>query len=96
MADAKRNNKAFVTPPATRSVESPVDMLTHEHYQQSDLFKKIAELSQDYTVPEGVDGMLKDSFSVLKEFEINLHRHLHLENNILFPKALKLEKELTA
>jgi regulator of cell morphogenesis and NO signaling len=94
MADAKKNNKEFVKPPATKSVESPVDMLTHEHYRQSDLFQKIAELSQDYTSPEGTDGTLKDSLQLLKEFELNLHKHLHLENNILFPKALKLEKEL--
>jgi regulator of cell morphogenesis and NO signaling len=96
MADAKKNNREFVRPPATRSVESPVDMLTHEHYQQSDLFQKIAEVSQDYTLPDGVDGTFMDSLRLLKEFEINLHKHLHLENNILFPKSLKLEKELTA
>jgi regulator of cell morphogenesis and NO signaling len=96
MADAKKNNKEFVRPPATRSVESPVDMLTHEHYQQSDLFQKIAEISQEYTLPDGADGTFTDSLRLLKEFEINLHKHLHLENNILFPKALKLEKELTA
>jgi regulator of cell morphogenesis and NO signaling len=96
MADAEKNNKTFVRPPATRSVESPGDMLTHEHYQQSDLFQQIAEISQDYTSPDGVNGAFKDSLSLLKEFELNLHRHLHLENNILFPKALKLEKELTA
>lgn len=96
MADAEKNHKEFVKPSATRSVESPVDMLTHEHYKQSDLFQKIAELSQDYTSPEGVNGMFKDTLQLLKEFELNLHKHLHLENNILFPKALKLEKELTA
>ena len=96
MADAEKNNKAFVKPPATRSVEGPVDMLTHEHHQQSDLFLQIAEISQHYTVPENTDAALKDSLSLLKEFEINLHQHLHLENNILFPKALQLEKELTA
>ena len=96
MADAKKNNKEFVRPSATKSVESPVDMLTHEHYQQSELFQKIAEISQNYILPDGVDGSIKDSLHLLKEFEINLHKHLHLENNILFPKALKLEKELTA
>jgi len=95
MADAKKNNKEFVRPRATKSVESPVDMLTHEHHQQSDLFQKIAELSHDYTSPERVGGTLKDSLLLLKEFELNLHQHLHLENNILFPKALELEKELT-
>ncbi|MGN6268023.1 MAG: DUF542 domain-containing protein [Ginsengibacter sp.] len=90
MADAKKNNKEFVTPRATKSVESPVQMLTHEHHQQSDLFQKIAGLTSDYTSPEEMD-----SLHFLKEFEIQLHQHLHLENNILFPKALKLEKELT-
>lgn len=94
MADAKKNNKEFVRPSATKSVESPVAMLTHEHHQQSDLFQQIAALSHDYTSPQGVDGVFKDSLDLLKEFELNLHKHLHLENNILFPKALKLEKEL--
>jgi regulator of cell morphogenesis and NO signaling len=47
-------------------------------------------------LPDGADGTFTDSLRLLKEFEINLHKHLHLENNILFPKALKLEKELTA
>ena len=66
-----------------------------EHHQQSDLFQKIAGLSHDYTSPEEADGTLQDSLHLLKEFELKLHQHLHLENNILFPKALKLEKELT-
>jgi regulator of cell morphogenesis and NO signaling len=95
MADAKKNDKEFVTPRATKSVESPVDMLTHEHHQQSHLLQKIAELSHDYT-SQGVDSTFQDSLRLLKEFELKLHQHLHLENNILFPKALKLEKELTA
>lgn len=94
MADAEKNNKEFLRPRATKSVESPVDMLTQEHHQQSDLFVKIGELSHDYTSPDVVDD-IKESLDLLKEFEINLHRHLHLENNILFPKALKLEKKLT-
>jgi len=96
MADAKKINKAFVRPPATKSVESPVDMLTHEHHQQSDLFQKMVELSHHYTSSEGADGVIADSLRLLKEFELNLHKHLHLENNILFPKALSLEKDLTA
>lgn len=95
MADAKKNNKEFVRPRATKSVESPVDMLTHEHHQQGDLFQQIAGLSQDYASPEDVDDTIKDSLRLLKEFELNLHKHLHLENNILFPKALEMEKELT-
>lgn len=94
MADAKKNNKEFIKPRATKSVESPVDMLTHEHTRQGETFQKIAELSHDYTSPEP-DGTSKETLEFLKEFEINLHKHLHLENNILFPKAIGLEKELT-
>ena len=95
MADAEKNNKPFTRPSATKSVESPVDMLTHEHFQQSELFQQINELSKGYTSAAGVDAT-KEILHLLKEFEINLHRHLHLENNILFPKALNLEKKLTA
>jgi regulator of cell morphogenesis and NO signaling len=95
MADAKKNNKEFVRPPATKSVENPVDMLTHEHHQQSDLFEQMAVLSHDYTSRQDADQTIKDALRLLKEFELNLHKHLHLENNILFPKALQLEKELT-
>lgn len=95
MADAKKNNKEFIKPRATKSVESPVDMLTHEHTLQGEIFQRIAELTRDYTSPDLADTF-KETLGLLKEFEINLHKHLHLENNILFPKALRLEKELTA
>lgn len=95
MADAKKNNKEFIKPRATKSVESPVDMLTHEHTLQGEIFQRIAELSQHYTTWD-LDGTCKKILDLLKEFEINLHKHLHLENNILFPKAIRLEKELTA
>lgn len=95
MADAKKNNKEFVKPRATKSVESPVEMLTHEHTLQSEIFQRMAELSGHYTSPNP-EGTLTETLDLLKEFEINLHKHLHLENNILFPKALRLEKELMA
>lgn len=93
MADAKRNNKEFIRPRATRSVENPIEMLTHEHTEQGEIFEKIEKLTQNYTYP-GSDGPCKETLKLLKEFEIKLHQHLHLENNILFPKALRLEKEL--
>ena len=55
----------------------------------------IAGLSQHY-IHEDVEDSFREILRLLKEFEMDLHRHLHLENNILFPKALKLEQELTA
>jgi len=95
MADAFRNNKAFVRPPMTKSAERPVDMLTHEHTKQGEDYKRIVELTKDYFIPSGADEDYKELIKLLKEFEANLHKHLHLENNILFPKAIIMDKEMT-
>jgi len=94
MADAKKNNKTFVRPPATKSVENPVDMLMHEHTNQAAALRKIGNMTGEYKAPGYADNSLKETLNILKEMEVDLHKHIHLENNILFPKALKLDKEL--
>ena len=57
-------------------------------------YGKIAQLSNDYTPPADACGTYKVAFSLLKEFENDLHTHIHLENNILFPKAAQLETKI--
>jgi len=94
MADAQKNNKEFVAPPLTKSAENPVNMLTHDHQEQGKAFETIRTLTRNYTPAEDALGAYKKALLMLQEFESNLHQHLHLENNILFPKALVLEKEL--
>lgn len=94
MADAKNNQKPFIRPPMTKSAENPVSMLTHEHQDQGETFKKIAVLCEGYIFSEAASTGHKGVLNHLKDFEIKLHRHIHLENNILFPKALQLDKEL--
>ncbi len=79
-----------------KSVENPVNMMTHEHDDQGDAFKKISELSDDYTPPSDACNTYKVTFGLLQEFEDDLHKHIHLENNILFPKAVQKEKEVAA
>ncbi|MBW7891261.1 MAG: DUF542 domain-containing protein [Chitinophagaceae bacterium] len=94
MADAKNNQKPFVRPPMTKSAENPVNMLTHEHQDQGETFKKIASLCREYKLPETVSKEHQEIIQHLKDFDEKLHLHIHLENNILFPKALQLDKEL--
>lgn len=94
MADAKNNQKPFVRPPMTKSAENPVNILTHEHQDQGETFKKIAALCEGYIFSEDASADHKEVLNHLKDFEIKLHQHIHLENNILFPKALLLDKEL--
>lgn len=77
------------------TVENPVAMMEHEHDAEGDRFRKIAALCNDYTPPADACNTYKVTFAKLQEFEEDLHRHIHLENNILFPKAIELERKLT-
>ncbi len=76
------------------TVRNPIAMMETEHDSAGDNFKKIAELSNNYTPPEYACNTYKVLYAKLKEFEDDLHKHIHLENNILFPKAIKLEQKL--
>lgn len=95
MVKVKENNENLKEIPAKR-VDDPVHLLTEEHTEQGAIFKQIAQLSQNYRIPADGCHSYKVTFDLLKEFEQDLHKHIHLENNILFPKALKLKEELTA
>jgi regulator of cell morphogenesis and NO signaling len=69
-------------------------MMMHEHDAEGDRFRRISELTNDYTPPADACGTYKVTFALLKEFEEDLHLHIHIENNIIFPKSIKLEAEL--
>lgn len=76
------------------TVQNPIQMMMQEHENEGERFRKIAALSNDYNPPADACNTYKVAFSLLQEFEEDLHRHIHLENNILFPKAKILEKQL--
>ncbi|HCS20261.1 MAG TPA: iron-sulfur cluster repair di-iron protein [Bacteroidetes bacterium] len=76
------------------SVQSPVAMMEEEHEFVGVRMEKIRSLSKDYALPSDACASYTLLFNMLKEFEEDLHLHIHLENNILFPKALALEKVL--
>lgn len=76
------------------SVENPIKMMEEEHDEAGAIMRRIAELSSNYAPPQGACNTYRAFYAKLEEFEQDLHQHIHLENNILFPKSLKLEKEL--
>jgi regulator of cell morphogenesis and NO signaling len=78
------------------TVENPIAMMMQEHDAEGERFRKIAELSNNYTPPADGCNTYKVTFAMLQEFEQDLHKHIHLENNILFKKAIQLEKEFSA
>lgn len=76
------------------SVQNPIKVMVSEHEIAGDIFREIAFLSHQYTPPEWACNTFKALYAKLEEFEQDLHIHVHLENNILFPKAIKIEKSL--
>ena len=74
-------------------VENPVAKMVHEHEAAGKLLRHMRELSNGYTFPEGACASYKALYWALAEFERDLHRHVHLENNILFPRAIEMEQE---
>ena len=73
------------------TVKNPVRMMSLEHDQAGDLLKAIRQASNHFSLPEGVCISYKTLYQALEEFEQDLHRHIHLENNILFPRAVEVE-----
>lgn len=94
MALAIKNNQN-IQQPDFRTVDNPIAMLKHDHEAEGDLFAKISELTSNYTPPNDACETYKVTFAMLKEYEQDLHKHIHLENNILFHKAKELEERFS-
>lgn len=88
----KENSQFF--PPPFGTIQNPIRMMEFEHTNAGDALQQIRELSNNYSHPADACDTFKALYSELKEFEEDLHKHIHLENNILFPKSITLEAEL--
>lgn len=73
------------------SVENPIRMMEREHLEAGAQLREIRRLTSDYTPPPDGCTTYRVCFEELAHFERDLHRHVHLENNILFPRAVQLE-----
>jgi len=92
MVKTKESN-GVLSQPSFGTVSNPIAMMMQEHENEGDRFREIAALTNNYTAPADGCTTYKVAFAMLDEFEQDLHKHIHLENNILFPKAVILEEE---
>ncbi|NTS42301.1 iron-sulfur cluster repair di-iron protein [Flavisolibacter sp. BT320] len=76
------------------SLSEPVKMMEEEHEAAGGILDALQKLTNGYTAPDGACNSFQFLYKKLKALDEDLHQHIHLENNILFPKALALEKEL--
>lgn len=73
------------------SVRNPINMMEMEHEMAANAMDELREVTDNYAVPSDACASYRLLFKQLQEFEDDLHIHVHLENNILFPKAVELE-----
>jgi regulator of cell morphogenesis and NO signaling len=75
------------------TVNNPVRMMTTEHDRAGELLRAMRTVTGDYAVPGNACASYRALYRALPEFEADLHQHIHLENNILFPRAVELETQ---
>jgi regulator of cell morphogenesis and NO signaling len=75
-------------------LEGPIRVMIMEHESAGALLKEMREITGNYLLPHDACASYSLLFKMLDEFENDLHTHIHLENNILFPKTEKLESEI--
>lgn len=88
---AAANAHTSVEPPFFRTVKNPIHTMMKEHDAAGELVKQIRSLSGSYTPPMGACTTFRALYQSLKEFDSDLHQHVHLENNVLFPRAVEAE-----
>jgi hypothetical protein len=88
--DAARNRRALPKPPVG-TVANPVRMMMLEHEDAGALLGRMRKISGNYTIPLDACISYQTLYRALDAFEKDLHQHIHLENNILFPRAMEME-----
>jgi regulator of cell morphogenesis and NO signaling len=81
-----------VPPPFFGTVRNPVRMMIMEHDTAGDLLRQLRRVTNSYTTPPDGCISFQTLYQALAALEIDLHQHIHLENNILFPRAAEMEE----
>lgn len=89
-----RPGSSTIPEAAFGSVANPISVMLQEHDNEGERFRKIEELSSGYTPAEDACNTYRVTYELLREFQQDLHKHIHLENNILFPAAITMEAAL--
>jgi regulator of cell morphogenesis and NO signaling len=73
------------------SARNPIRQMEHEHERAGQALAKLREVTHDYTLPPDACPTFRAMYEELERMETDLHQHIHLENNILFPRAIEAE-----
>lgn len=87
-------NDEKVNFPPFGTIRHPVSLMMTEHDTAGDLLREMREISMEYRLPEEACPSFTALYNRLEAFEKDLHQHIHLENNLLFPRAVELEQQI--
>jgi regulator of cell morphogenesis and NO signaling len=90
--EASRNGTGSAPHACFATVESPIQAMLHEHEAAGALLEEMRAATNDFTPPTDACPTLAGLLHGINDFERDLHRHIHLENNLLFPLAIQMEK----
>jgi len=93
--DFSREKGSPSSPKTISIIKNPIRVLEAEHEQAALTLSEIKKAANNYSIPPNAPPLFKTLMENLRGFEKELHMHLHIENNILFPKLIALEEELT-
>lgn len=91
--DHSYSNHLHVAYPPFGTLHHPVSMMNVEHEEVGEILAKMREVTNDYRLPADACPSFTALYHRLGEFERDLHQHIHLENNLLFPRAIELEQK---
>ena len=96
MLESPIDRNAHARTPHFSTVENPIRMMMADHEEDGERLRVMREISSDYKLPEGACPSFTALYAGLEDLEKDLHRHIHLENNVLFPAAVDLEQGVFA
>lgn len=85
------SNDGPVVRGAFDNVQQPIERMMMDHNQTGDELRAVREATNNYQLPDDACTTYRALYRALEDLERDLHQHIHLENNILFPRALKLQ-----
>lgn len=94
LSDARSQKAPRFSQPPFGTAANPIRVMMDEHDHEGERFREIARLTDNYQDPADGCTTYRVAYQMLRDFESDLHLHIHLENNILFPAAIELENEL--
>lgn len=94
LSELKRDKSTTSSSHTISFIKNPIRVLEAEHVQAATILESIKKVLNNFVVPVNVSQEYVDLMVKLHEFEMDLHIHLHIENNVLFPKLIELEEEM--